>query len=103
VEQDPKDESASELLKRIKAEKEEYLKVQKQQKKKAPKRIKKMSKDLSIEEVLKTSDKPMLAKDVWQQSKHKNDIEAFYAELKKIQNNIKEVKKGTESLLSLDK
>ena len=62
-----------------------------------------MSKDLSIEEVLKAANKPMPAKEVWQQSKHKGDIEEFYAELKKIQENIKEVKKGTESLLSLTK
>jgi type I restriction enzyme S subunit len=103
VEQDLNDEPASELLKRIQAEKKKHLEEQKQQKKKAPKRKKKMSKELSIEEVLKNSDKPMLAQDVWQQSKHKDDIEAFYTELKKIQSDIKEVKRGTESLLSLDK
>lgn len=103
VEQDSSDEPASELLKRIKEEKEKYLAEQKELKKKAPKKIKKMSKNLSIEEVLKTSEKPMLAKDVWQQSRHKNNIEEFYAELKKIQESVKEVKKGTESLLSLAK
>ncbi|KAF0129999.1 MAG: restriction modification system DNA specificity protein [Bacteroidetes bacterium] len=103
VAQDPNDEPAAELMKRIKAEKKKYLEEQKQQKKRTPKKIKKMSKELSIEEVLKASDKPMLAKDVWQQSKHKENIEEFYAELKKIQNSIKEVKKGTESLLSLAK
>ncbi len=101
VAQDPNDEPASELLKRIKVEKKKYLEEQKEEKKSTPKKIKKMSKELSIEEVLKTSDKPMLAKDVWQQSKHKENIEEFYAELKKIQSSIKEVKKGTESLLSL--
>ena len=103
VPQDPNDEPASELLKRIQAEKKKYLEEQKHQKKRKPKNTKKMSKELSIEEVLKTSDKPMLAKDVWQKSKHKENIEDFYKELKDIQSKIKEVKKGTESLLSLSK
>lgn len=103
VAQDPNDEPAVELLKRIKAEKKKYLKELKLQKKKTPIKAKKMSKELSIEEVLTASDKPMLAKDVWQQSKHKDNIEDFYKELKQIQGKIKEVKKDTESLLSLDK
>lgn len=103
VPQDSNDEPASELLKRIQAEKKKYQEEQKQQKKRKPKNTKKMSKELSIEEVLKTSDKPMLAKDVWQKSKHKENIEDFYKELKDIQSKIKEVKKGTESLLSLSK
>ncbi len=103
VPQDPNDEPASELLKRIQAEKKKYLEEQKQQKKRKPINTKKMSKELSIEEVLKTSDKPILAKDVWQKSKHKENIEEFYKELKDIQSKIKEVKKGTESLLSLAK
>jgi type I restriction enzyme S subunit len=103
VPQNPNDEPSSKLLKWIQAEKKKYLEEQKELKKKSPKRIKKMSKELSIEEVLKTSDKPMLAKDVWQKSKHKDNIEDFYKELKDIQENIKEVKKGTESLLSLVK
>ncbi len=103
VTQDPKDEPASELLKHIQAEKKKYLEVQKQQKKRKPKNTKKMSKELSIEEVLKTSDSPMLAKDVWQKSKHMENIEDFYKELKDIRSKIKEVKKGTESLLSLVK
>ena len=103
VPQDPTDEPASELLKRIQAEKKKYLEEQKQLKKRKPKNSKKMSKELNIEEVLKTSDKPMLAKEVWQKSKHKDNIEDFYKELKGIQSKIKEVKKGAESLLSLAK
>jgi type I restriction enzyme S subunit len=103
VPQDPNDEPASELLKRIEAEKKKYLDEQKQQKKRKPKNTKKMSKELSIEEVLKTSEKPMLAKEVWQKSKHKENIEDFYAELKKIKSKVDEVKNGTQSLLSLSK
>lgn len=101
--QDPKDEPASKLLKRIQVEKKKYQQDQKLQKKKSRKKLFKMAEELSIKEVLKASDKPMLGKDVWQQSKHKGNIEEFYAELKKIQENIKEVKKGTESLLTLAK
>lgn len=103
VKQDPTDESASELLKRIQAEKKKYLEDQKTQKKTKSKKEKVMKEALSIEEVLRSTNKPMLAKEVWLQSKHSHNIEEFYAELRKIQDNIKEVKKGTESLLSLIK
>lgn len=103
VPQDPTDEPASELLKRIQAEKKAYLEAGKQGKKRKPKNMEKMNKALSIEEVLQTSDEPMLAKDVWQRSKHKDNIEDFYKELKSLQAKIKEVKKGTESLLILVK
>lgn len=103
VKQDPTDEPASELLKRIQAEKKKYLEDQKTQKKTKSKKEKVMKEALSIEEVLRATNKPMLAKEVWLQSKHSHNIEEFYAELRKIQDNIKEVKKGTESLLSLIK
>jgi type I restriction enzyme S subunit len=99
----PNDDLLRNYLKRIQAEKKKYLEEQKQQKKRKPKNSKKMSKELSIEEVLKTSNKPMLAKDVWQKSKHKENIEEFYAELKKIKNKVERVKKGTQSLISLSK
>lgn len=103
VTQNPKDEPATTLLKHIQIEKEQYLQNQKLQKQNSPKKLRKMIKELSIEEVLKASDSPMLSKDVWEQSKHKGNIEEFYAELKKIKANIKEVKKGTESLLTFIK
>lgn len=100
VPQDPNEAPAKELQRHIKEEKKRYLAEQKRQKKKKPKKTKRMKKELSIKEVLKANGKAMPAKKVWQQSKHKDNIEEFYAELKKIQQNIKEVKKGTESLLS---
>ncbi len=103
VDQDPNDEPASELLNRIQEEKKKYLEEQKRQKKKAPKKIKKMSKELSIEDVLKASKKPMLAKEVWQQSKHSGDIEEFYSELKKLGSKIEEIRDGMESKLTLNK
>ena len=103
VDQEPNDKSAFELLKCIQEEGKKYWKEQKLQKKKVPKKTRKMSKKLSIIDVLKASDKPMSARDVWQQSTHNDDIEEFYSELKNIQDSIKEVKKGTESLLSFTK
>lgn len=101
VPQDSLDKPASELLKQIKAEKETFLNKQIDSKKNAPKKIKKMSKALSIEEVLKHSTEPMSAKEVWQKSKHKDNIEDFYAELKELGDKVNEVKKGLDSLLSL--
>ncbi len=103
VDQEPIDEPAKVLLKRIQKERKNYQSEQKLKEKKAPKKTRKMSKKLSIIDVLKASNKPMLAKDVWQQSTHSGDIERFYSELKDIQDSIKEVKKGTESLLSFTK
>ena len=60
-----------------------------------------MSKALSIQEVLKDSTEPMSAKEVWQKSIHKDNIEEFYAELKELGDKVKEVKIGLDSLLSL--
>lgn len=101
VEQDLNDEQAIELIKRNTIEKKKYLESQKKKEKIIKKKPVKMNKGLTIEEVLETSDKPMLSSDVWQQSKHKNNIEDFYKELKNIQFKIKEVKKDNQSLLSL--
>lgn len=103
ISQNTNDEPISNILERIKVEKESYLAELKEQKKGAPKKIKKMSKKLTIEDVLKASDKPMNAKEVWQLSKHKSNIEDFYKELKDIQEKVKVVTKGTDSLLTLVK
>lgn len=103
VEQDLNEEPATELLKRIRAEKKKYIEKQKLEVKKAPQKIKKMNKELSIEDVLKTSNEPMLSADVWLQSKHKDNIEDFYTELKNLQKTVKELKKGNQSLLTLEK
>ncbi|NAS14419.1 restriction endonuclease subunit S [Poritiphilus flavus] len=101
VEQNSNDEPVSELLERIKTEKKEYQDSRRALKEKQIKRIKKMSKILNIKEILKASSEPVLAKDVWQQSEYKGDIEKFYSELKEIKTSIKQVKEGTQSLLSL--
>ncbi len=103
VESYPTDEAANNLLNRIKVEKEVYLEEQVEIKKIAPKKIKKMEKSLSIEEVLKSSDKPMLAQKVWQESKHNEDIAAFYAELKELGDKVIEIREGLDSFISLKK
>lgn len=100
VEQDYKDESVNELLTKITVEKNKYLREQRELIKAIPKRKKIMEKK-SIIQILKDAKNPMSAKDVWLQSKHKQDIEAFYFELRELQNQIVEIKKDTESLLSL--
>ena len=99
----PTDETVNNLLNRIKIEKEIFLTEQIKIKKIAPKRIKKMEKSMSIEEVLKSSDKPILAKKVWSESKHNEDIAAFYAELKELGDRVIEIREGLDSFLSLKK
>lgn len=87
VEQDPTDEPASVLLEKIKKEREEYLKAEKERKKtEKPLHIKsrKMAEELKrIIEILKESKEPVSAKTLWQSSTHKDDIDDFYAALKK--------------------
>jgi len=60
-----------------------------------------MNKAQEILEILAGSDTPLPAKDVWQTSKFKDNIETFYAELKKIESQIIDDKIGTESYLSI--
>ncbi len=108
VEQDPADEPASVLLERIKKEREEYLKGEKERKKtEKPLHIKTrmMSEELKrIIEILKESKEPVSAKTLWQSSTHKNDIDDFYAALKKhieAGEIIELPRKGKESFLKL--
>ncbi len=108
VEQDPTDEPASVLLERIKKEREEYLKAEKERKKiEKPLYIKtkKMAEELKrIIEILKESKEPVSAKTLWQSSTHKDDIEGFYASLKKhieYGEIIELPRKGKESVLKL--
>lgn len=108
VEQDPADEPASALLERIKEEREEYLKLEKERKKtEKPLHIKarKMAEELKrIIEILKESKEPVSAKTLWQLSTHKDDIDDFYAALKKhIESGeiIELPRKGKESFLKL--
>lgn len=100
VPQNPNDEPATELLKKIQQEK---LKWQESQK--AKKRISKPKtrmESLSIEEVLKRTEKPISPKELWETSKHRHDIEEFYLELKKLGDKVIEIKSETESLIRLE-
>jgi type I restriction enzyme S subunit len=108
VEQDPTDEPAGKLLERIKKEREEYLRAEKESKKKEnPLHIKsrKMAEELKrIIEILKESKEPVSAKTLWQSSTHKDDIDEFYASLKmhiEAGEIIELSRKGKESFLKL--
>ena len=108
VKQEPTDEPASVLLEKIKKEREEYMKAEKERKKtEKPLYIKsrKMAEELKqIIEILKESKEPVFAKTLWQSSTHKDDIDDFYAALKKhIESGeiIELPRKGKESFLKL--
>lgn len=103
VPQNPEDENASKLLQKIKKEKEDYLNAQKEVQKKKTKGRLIMKKDKSIMEILKEVDSSIEAKDLWLQSAHEKDIDAFYAELKKIEFEINVETKGKISLIGLKK
>jgi type I restriction enzyme, S subunit len=81
VPQDSSDEHAAVLLERIREtrrhQEENQVPVPKPRKQVA------MKKDLSIIEVLQELNGMATAQDVWRRSKHQEDIEGFYAELKK--------------------
>ncbi|WP_339883574.1 restriction endonuclease subunit S [Polaribacter vadi] len=102
VHQDSSDESAKELLLRIKMEKETYLKEQKKLDKLKPKKKRQMETQKTVLEILKSIDS-IDAKELWQKSIHSDDIEAFYAELKDLGDKVFETKEGLNSLLSLKK
>lgn len=102
VSQNPNDEPASELLKRIKAERIDLLQ-NKPKDKKVKIKIKKMERTKSVLDLLKEAQKPISAKEVWLKSKHWKSIDDFYAELKSISDSIEQTKSKTEILLSLKK
>lgn len=58
------------------------------------KRKKRIMMDKEILEILKNSKNPISAKALWEQSVYKDNIELFYAELKKISSQIVEIEKG---------
>lgn len=89
------------LLKNIRKHKVSYLQEQQTIIENRPK-IKRMEKEkLSIIQVLEKYKKPISSKQLWEDSIYKDDIEKFYAELKKIQEKILLEKTEKETLISL--
>lgn len=103
VPQDLEDEDANKLLQRIQQEKADYLNAKKVFQKKVRMEVVFMEKDKTIMEVLKESNSPIEAENLWLKSKHKADIDAFYAELKKIESGLKIETKGRKTLIGLKK
>jgi type I restriction enzyme S subunit len=100
--QNPDDEPAYKLLDKIKLERLEFLQ-NKPKENKISIKIKKMERTKSVLDLLKEAKEPIPAKEVWQQSKHWENIDNFYAELKSISELIEQTKSKTEILLSLKK
>jgi len=97
LKQDFEDEPAEFLLDRIKEKRNEYYSLLKDQNKirKKPEKMRKNNEnDKDILTILIKSRTPISAKEVWEQSIYKDDIEQFYSELKKVQNKVIEVEKG---------
>jgi type I restriction enzyme S subunit len=101
VSQDSNDEPATELLEKIKTEKEVYIKAQKELDKLKPKKKRQMETKKTVLEILKETNTPISTQELWTNSVHNGDIESFYEEIKEIHNRLIEVKENTESLLSL--
>ena len=102
VSQNSSDEPASELLKRINEERIKY-KQHISKDKKVKIKIEKMERTKSALDLLQDAQSPVSAKELWQQSKHWNNLDDFYAELKSISDLIEQTKSETEILLSLKK
>ncbi|MBY8964015.1 restriction endonuclease subunit S [Flavobacterium sp. D11R37] len=94
-------ESVENLLNDIQEEKRLYLENQKEMNRSKSKQKKKMEEKKSILDILKKSDSPISAQELWEKSTSEGDIERFYSEIKEIYHQIDEVKSKTESLLTL--
>lgn len=101
VPQYPTDENAEYLLEKIKYEKELYLKSQRDLVKSKSRRGKQMGNNKTPKEILIERKEPIEAKELWLQSKFKDDIDMFYASLKEIENAISITKKGKSTLIGM--
>lgn len=104
VPQNSNDESSTQLLKKIQIEKDDYLDAQKEALKLKPKKKRTMKNNKTVFEILKESDTPVHARELWLSSVHKDDIDAFYAKLKELVDNgkIEEIERlGKKSFLKL--
>lgn len=103
VPQDINDELANELLKRIKEEIRLSQIQQKEITKSKPKKLVLMKSNKTVKEILEEATEPIEAREIWQKSKHKDDIEKFYEELKQLSTNVEEIREGKISKLFLKK
>ncbi|WP_312763530.1 restriction endonuclease subunit S [Epilithonimonas sp.] len=94
-------ESVEKLLNDIQEEKRLYLENQKELNHSKPRQKKQMEQKKSIIDILKKSDSPISAQELWEKSTSEGDIERFYSEIKEIYYQIDELKSKTESLLIL--
>lgn len=103
IAQDNTDEPANLLLQKIRIEKSEYLKIQKEFDKHKPQKKRQMEKKKTVLEILSESKEPISTEELWTNSIHEGDIEGFYSEIKEIFDQLSEDKKSTESFLSIKK
>ena len=101
VPQNPNDEDASKLLQKIQIEKENYLITKQNLYRNKPKRGLIMEINKSPREILEEAKEPIEARTLWKQSKYKDDIDDFYANLKNIENEIIVITKGKKTLIGL--
>lgn len=101
VPQNANDELATELLERIKEEIKIYQIQQKEITKNKPQKLVFMESNKTVKELLEEATEPMEAKEIWQNSEHKDDIEKFYEELKQLSEGIEVSFEGLISKLSL--
>ena len=99
------DEPADELLKRIKEGIIVYQSQQKEIAKSKPQKLVFMESNKTVKEILEETTEPMETKEVWQKSKHKDDIEKFYEVLKRLDRNkeIVEIKGESTTFLKIVK
>jgi type I restriction enzyme S subunit len=104
VEQESTDEPVQKLLDLIKKEKTEYLIKQKEAFLNKPKRIHNMETNKTVWQILRDNKTAMRSDKLWSESKHKDDIDAFYAEIKELINSgkiIEEKRQGKVSYLKV--
>lgn len=94
-------ESVENLLRDIQEEKLLYLEDHQKINRSKLKQKKKMEEKKSILKILKESNSPISAQELWEKSTSEGDIERFYSEIKEIYDQIDEVKSKTESILTL--
>ena len=101
IAQDKNDEPAINLLNKIFQKKDLYILDQKLITKEKPIKKKSMDTNYTIKEILEKTVQPIESRELWLKSKHKDNIEEFYAELKKIEHEINIIIEGKESSIIL--